>query len=203
MTVIKNNRFSILNFQYTQTYDAIKETIEAIRKRKNIKSHCLENNSEILYNEREQTALLVKLVAYKTKKTRRIAEDKYKWCTTASSAYQSILLFFRAKKFVNYTLTLSVGWRKHDTCVFIEKVNGKFKFVHFNPNWYEISNMSDLLMNKLDKSSEERYGFHTNNRLGRCSAYVWQMIYNFMCFTTIPYKDIELLRYDKKLRRYV
>lgn len=202
MTVIRNNRFSILNFQYTQTYDAIKETIEAIRKRKNTKSHFLANNSEVLYNEREQTAVLVKLLAYKTKRSPKIVEDNHKWCTTVSNAYRSIILFFKTKKFVNYKLTLSVGWRKHDTCIFIEKVNGKYKFVHFNPNSYEVSNMSDLLLNKLGKSCE-RYGFHTNNRLGRCSAYVWQMIYKFMCFATNPYKDIELLIYDKASRRYV
>lgn len=198
-------KFSVDLFEGIEsTYEAIESTIVAIRANKNIKSH-KNDNIEYLYNDKTETAILLKCAAKlpvkqfnKRKIKRTTNENDYaKRDTTTLRVRNAILHFMNHKDFKNYGIVVSVGTITHDSCVFFRKYETHIEAIYFNPNYSDIQEgvQSSKLVNGLLSS------FHTvirrirsyyspdGNIDGLCSGLTWKQMFSYVWEGLSPFDE--------------
>lgn len=162
----------------------------------------------ILVNKQNKTAIYTGLCnrSSKSEKTKKKndKDDISKIGIRIRTMEKAVRGFFNKAEYKNYTLAFSLSTRKHESSVFIQKIEENYKIVHYNPTFTKPITIFRELLHKLNIVTTT-YGYHENgnNNSGYCSYFAWSEMINMVLNNKNPFKRVHYWSFSKKHQNFV
>lgn len=155
--------------------------------------------SDFLLCETNKTAVYTGLCNHSSKPCNKNWYDRndiYARGKSVDTTIKAIRNFFR--NYEDYTLAFSIGTQFHEGCVFVQKVNGTYNLIHFNPTFKcPITIFSELVKKLETKNYVFGYQERKNNVSAQCSYFAWKEIIELLADKNHPFDEEYTLIYYK------